>query len=398
MGCDLLKGVTIVAASVAEAGPAATQILGLLGADIFHIERPTDAADPRYAGFIIKNSNKKDITLNTKDEKGKEILWQLIEKADVFFENFAPGAWDKMGFSYEEVRKRNPRIVYATLKGFSNTKSQWRRCVAYDPIGTNAGGHTFVSGYEDMDPMMAGINIGDSGTALNAAMEISLAILRQRVTGEGMYLECPMQNAATCFSRAQFAEYWATGSVRRSGNSYKGMKIAAPHGVYPAMGEDPSGNYVSISCTAEDSSDFFALCKAMGRDDLAALPQYQTAESRFENRFALDAEIRKWTMRHTKFEVLDILAGQYKVPCGAVMSQHDLYNDPYVSTHILTDMADKYLPEGFVRFPTVPIVVNGERPEAFTCGKPGDGNEEVYMGILGMSKEEFDELKAKKII
>jgi len=395
MACKLLDGVTVVAASMAEAGPVVTQILAFLGADVYHIERPSDKEEPRHAGFVLRNSNKKDITLNTKEEEGKEILWRLIEKADVFFENFAPGAWDKMGFNYEEVRKRNPGIIYATLKGFSNTQSRWKKCVAFDPVATCSGGNTYVSGYEGQGPMMCNVNIGDSGGALHGAMEVALAILNRKITGKGTYLECPMQNAVTSFCRDQFAEYYAKGSVRRSGNSYKGTEPNAPHNVYPCQGGDPTGNYVMISCGPDD---FGKLCKAIGREELASVPEYATARKRYENRFALDHEIRCFTMTHTKFEVMDILAGQYGIACGAVMSPGELVADSYVSDNILKPVEDELIPGGRMHMPSIPVKIEGEPIEVHTCGAHGSSNADVYMGILGMSEEELEELRRKKII
>ena len=398
MACKLLEGVTIVAASLAEAGPAATQALAFLGADVWHIERPSDRPDPRHAGFLLRNSNKKDITLNTKEDEGKAILRRLLEKADVFFENFAPGAWNKMGFSYEDVKKINPTIIYATLKGFSNTKSRWKHCVTFDPVATCSGGNTYVSGYENMYAMMCGVNVGDSGGAIHAAMEIALAVLRRRITGKGMYLECPMQNAVVCMLRSQFAERWANGAVRRSGNAFKGTYPCAPHNVYPTQGRDLSGSYVVISCTDRDSADYLRLCRAMGREDLANDPDYATPEKRYENRHRLDAEIKKWTMLHTRDEVMDILARGSGVKCGSVMSVADLWDDESARKSILHDVSDELLEGGFLRMPAIPVYIPGEETETVTCGAHGSANEEVYKGVLGMTDEELADLKARKII
>ena len=392
-----LEGITIIAASLAEAGPVTSQILGLMGANVIHIERPAPGADGRYKGHIIRNSNKKCIYLNTKDEEGKAVMWKLIEKADVFFENFAPGAWERMGFGYEEVKKRNPRIVYCSVKGFAK-KSQWSKCITFDPVAACSGGAAGTCGYEDLDPMLCGINVADSGAAIHAAMAISIAILRQKVTGEGLYMECPMQNAVAAECRPFFAEYYAKGGkVRRPGNAYRGLKPYAPHNIYPTQGNDETGNYIAIDCGPDNCDEYFAkLCKCMEREDLLSDPRYATPELRYENRRDLDFEIAKWTQRRSGPICMDKLMKEYGVPAGIVNSMKEVCEDPYLNTTIMQHMPDEFC--GDLHMPIVPIYMENYKIKAVSPGKHGTQNEEVYKGFLGMSDDEYNELVAKKII
>ncbi len=390
-----LEGVTIVAASLAEAGPAATQILSALGAEVIHIERPVER--PMPGGWL--STCKKCITLDTKSEEGKALLRSLLEKADVFFENFAPGAWEKMGFGYEEVRKIKPDIIYATTKGFAKD-SIWGNCVTYDPCACGSGGGMILSGYEGMDPLACGVNVGDSGSAIHAAMAITAAILQKKLTGKGQFLENPMQHAVIAECRSAFAEYYLNnGQVRRPGNSYRGLKPCAPHNVYSAQGYDTTGNYVVISCSAdEDSPDFENLCKAIGRKDLLSDPRYATPALRYENRFALDNEIEKWTIKHSRFDIMNLLAGKYKIPCGAVLSPADICANEFLQNDIVKDIPNPGLPEGYMRTPTVPIKMSECDTSLWYEGSYDEANEEIYGGMLGLSKEEIEDLKAKKII
>ncbi len=392
-----LEGITVIAASLAEAGPVCTQILGLLGAKVIHIERPSDRANGRYKGHIIRNSNKKCVFLNTKEEEGNEIMWKLIEKADVFFENFAPGAWERMGFSYEDVIKRNPNIIYCSLKGFAKA-SQWGNCITYDPVAACSGGAASTCGYEDLYPMLCGINVADSGGAIHAAMAITVAILRRKITGKGLYMETPMQNAVTAECRPFFAEYYANGGkVRRAGNAYRGLKPYAPHNVYPCQGPDRTGNYVVIDCGPDKCDEYFEkLCKAIGREDLLADPKYKTAELRYENRLQLDVEISKWTWKYTKDTIMKKLAVEAGVPCGMVNSMHDICEDPFLNTNIMQDMPDPQV--GVLRMPIIPIDLEQYKIVAESPSLHGTANEEIYKGFLGISDEEYDKLVEKKVI
>ncbi|MCQ2553500.1 MAG: CoA transferase [Clostridia bacterium] len=193
----LYEGLTIVEATLAESGPVCGQVFAYLGANVIHIERPTNP-DKRFIGYLVRSNNKQCITLNTKEEKGKEVMWDLLKKADVFIENFAPGAWDRMGFSYEEVKKVNPEIVYLSIKGFAKN-TRYEKCITYDPVACCSGGGTFLSGMEDFDPMLCGINVGDSGSAILAAYALAAAILRKKVTGKGCFVEAPILLATIIF-------------------------------------------------------------------------------------------------------------------------------------------------------------------------------------------------------
>ncbi len=403
----IYKDLTIVACSLAESGPVATQVMGLLGANVIHVDRPVKGVNTRVVGYICRNTNKKNVTLDTKTDEGKALMWRLIEKADVFFENFAPGAWERMGFSYEEVKKRNPEIIYVSLKGFAKG-SRFGHCITYDPVACCSGGGTFLSGLEDGDPLLCGINVGDSGSAIMTASLLSGAILRKKVTGKGCYLETPMQNSVIQESRQSFAEYYArNGHVRRPGNTYRGLKPTAPHNIYPTQGRDVTGNYIMISCSSEDdSSDFSNLCKAMGREDLIGDPRYLTPALRYENRYALDAEISKWTIRHSQNELMKLIAIDYKVPAGIVNGPAEVLRDKYLTNEsgIIRWMEDEHAadsngkPIGGTYTPTIPLKMEAGDCKPITCGLEGTANEEIYCGMLGLSKDEFEELKAKRII
>lgn len=308
-----------------------------------------------------------------------------------------PGAWERQGFSYEEVIKRNPNIIYVSLKGFAKA-SQWGNCITYDPVAACSGGSASVCGYENMYPMLCGINVADSGGAIHAAMAITIAILQRKLTGKGQYIETPMQNAVAVECRPFFAEYFArNGKVRRAGNAYRGLKAYAPHNIYPTQGYDVTGNYVAIDCGPdEDNVNFTKLCKAMKRPDLLEDPRFATPELRYENRRDLDYEISKWTFLYSKEEVMRILMKEYGIAAGAVNSMKDICDDPFLNTTIMQRMPDPNV--GELHMPIIPIYMEKHKITAVTCGKHGTANQEIYGGLLGLSEGEIAALKEKKVI
>ena len=401
----LLEGIKVVDASLAETGPCATQFLAFLGADVYHIERPKAMEFKRilnYTGVLQRNCNKKSISVNSKTQEGKELMWKLLEKADVFLENFAPGAWDRMGFSYEEVKKRNPNILYVSVKGFSK-ESPWANCVTIDPVACCTGGSAYLGGYEDFDvPMLTGINTADGGTGIHAGLTLLFAILRRKLTGKGEFIEVPMQNVVTTYCRDAFVEYYAKdGKIRRSGNGYKGLKKTGPWNIYPTLGHEPMGNFIAITCRPEaEYQDFEHLCAAMGRTDLLEDPRYLTPELRYENRLSLDKEIRKWTFRFSKEKLMDVLGKQWGIPVGMVNSIKDILADDFLNngSGVVQAIEDPLMGKPFYT-PSIPIKISGEPTITLvSCGEEGTANEEVYGGFLGLSKEEIADLTAKHVI
>lgn len=402
MSYNLLDGVTVVAAELAEVGPVSTQILAFMGATVYHIERPVSfgAAMWPQPGNVLRNSCKKSVTINGKHEKGKELMWRLIEKADIFLENFAPTAWDRMGFSYEEVKKRNPSIIYVTVKGFSHF-SPYANCVALDPVVASTGGSAALCGYEDDYPMLCGINIADSGTGFHIVPAILSALIERRKTGKGCFLEVPMNDTVVVQCRQAFIEYYEKGRVRRAGNTYKGLHPTAPWNVYPAQGQDRSGNYVAINCRPEpEYRDFEHLCAAMGREDLLSDPRYATPELRHQNHHELDREITKWTLRYTRREIMRVLGLKWKIPVGMVRNQAEIVNDEFLSNgeHIIHKVKDDLL-EKDMYMPSTPLYFSDQKAfDPVTCGAFDSANEEIYCGVLGLSKDELKQLQKANAI
>lgn len=205
-----LDGITVVDLTQFEAGPSCTQMLGWLGADVIKVEPPLKGEQGRRAStenpdvdsvyFMLLNANKRSVTCNLKDERGRAALRGLIERADVFIENFGPGVIERLGFSYDEVRKINPRIVYAQIKGF-DAKGPYANLLAFDNIAQAAGGSLSVTGDADGRPLTPGVNVGDTGSGLHCSVGILAALLQRNRTGVGQRIEIIMQEAVINFGR-----------------------------------------------------------------------------------------------------------------------------------------------------------------------------------------------------
>ena len=180
-GRTALAGIKVVDLTQFEAGTSITETLAWLGADVIKIENPNGGEQGRGAStdikgvdsyyFMLLNANKRSVTLNLKDERGKSMLRKLIAKADIFAENFAPGVIEKLGFSYEEVSRINPRIIYATVKGFGKG-SPYEKHLAFDMIAQAAGGVMSITGDPDGKPIKPGVTLGDTGTGLHACIGV----------------------------------------------------------------------------------------------------------------------------------------------------------------------------------------------------------------------------------
>jgi formyl-CoA transferase len=223
-----LFGITVVEIGHSVAAPYAGMILGELGAEVIKVENPAGGEQGRSASsdrkdadsyyFMVLNANKKSITLNLKSERGKELLRDLIRKADIFAENFAPGVIERLGFSYDEVAALNPGIIYATVKGFGSG-SPYEQHLAFDMIAQACGGVMSITGETAGRPIKPGVTLGDTGTGLHACIGVLAALYQRTVTGRGQKVQVAMQDAMVNYCRIAYASQLLHGrACPRMGN------------------------------------------------------------------------------------------------------------------------------------------------------------------------------------
>ena len=197
-----LNGVRILDMTHVQSGPTCTQLLAWFGADVIKVERPgtgyatrgqlRDLPDVDSLYFTMLNHNKRSITLNTKQATGQTIFTKLIEACDVLVENFAPGALDRMGFSWERIQTINPRMIYASVKGFG--PGPYEECKVYENVAQCTGGGASTTGFDDGPPTVTGAQIGDSGTGVHLALGIVTALFHRERSGKGQRVVCAMQD------------------------------------------------------------------------------------------------------------------------------------------------------------------------------------------------------------
>ncbi len=403
MGIGPLTGIKVIDLTQFESGTVCTETLAWLGAEVWKVERPITGELGRYSvgepgldtyGFAILNMNKKSITCNLKSPEGIELIRGLLKKADIIAENMGPGSIERLGLGYEDCKKINDKIIYASIKGFSK-ESPYSNYPAFDPIAAHTGGLVSMTGLPDM-PIKAGISVADSGSGVTCALAIIAALYQRQTQGVGQRVDVAMQEVIIGLTRSSWEPYYKTGKApKRVGNGMP-LEDVAPAETYPCKPFGPN-DYVHIYCSrAPGSDDFKKLCKVIGREDLLEDERMATPQSRYLHKEYLNGIISEWTKQHTKFEAMDIVA-KADIPAGAVLDIDDITKDPhYVKEGIIVEVEHQQL--GKLKVPGLAPRLSENHVEYQPSPELGGSNKEVYQGILGISDSELEALQAKKVI
>jgi crotonobetainyl-CoA:carnitine CoA-transferase CaiB-like acyl-CoA transferase len=323
-GC--LSGIRVLDLTQFEAGPTCTEALAWMGADIAKVENPkggeagrTGFGDAHY--FMIYNANKRSITVNLKSERGLALVKEMVKHADVFAENFAPGAIERLGLGYDVVSAINPKIIYAQIKGFGDG-SPYETGLAFDPIAQAAGGSMSITGEMGGKPIKPGPTIGDTGTGMLMAFSIVSALFDRTRTGKGRKLQVAMQDSVMHYSRGMFVTQARTGAAapRRppGGNPPGGIFACHPGG---------PNDYVYILTSRANPEHWPRLLKLIGREDLIGDARYATPDLRLEREAEVNEIVTAWTSQRSKHEAMAQLSG-VGVPAGAVLDSMEITQEP----------------------------------------------------------------------
>src|SRR5688572_4913987 len=403
-----LDGVRILDMTHVQSGPTCTQLLAWFGADVIKVELPgrgditrgqlRDKPNVDSLYFTMLNCNKRSITLNTKTKKGKEIFRELIRRCDVLVENFAPGALDRQGFTWEAIQGLNPRIIYASMKDFD--PDPFEDCKVYENVAQCTGGAANTTDFDDDPPLVTGAQIGDSGTGVHLVAGILAALFQREKTGRGQRVTCAMQDAVLNLCRVKLRDQQRlsrTGvmkeypqypngkfgdAVPRAGNASGG---GHPGWIVRCKGweTDPDAyQYVITQAQA-----FPALAKVIGHLDWLEDPEFNTPEARLPKLDYVFAEIEKWTMTMTKMEVMDTL-NSLNVPCGPILSMKELAEEPALrNTGTVVEVdhptRGKYLTVGN------PIKLSESPSEVRRSPLLGEHTDEVLKTVLGLNDDEI---------
>jgi formyl-CoA transferase len=381
-----------------QAGPACTQILAWLGADVIKLEEPGkgDVArtnmrdqDSDSLFFLILNANKQSLTLNLKTEEGKELFKKVIETADVLVENFSPGALDRLGLGYKVLSKINKRLIYATIKGFG-TYGPYSEFKSFEPIAQAMGGAMCATGFPENPPTYVWPAIGDSGTGMHMAIGILAALQQRNSSGKGQEVEVSMQDSVANIMRISLRDHQRLGGVQERTGNQLGKNV--PGSTYPCA---PGGRNDYIYIFAQQQM-WKAFANAIGRPDIIEDPRYATPESRWDNRETLNAIIEGWTRQKTKYEAMRIL-GDAGVPSGACQDTGEILEDPHLKEREMIIDID-YPPRGKYKTVGCPIKLSDSPAEIKRPPTLGEHTEDLLGKLCGVTPEDFTKLREKGAI
>jgi len=412
-----LEGVRILDFTHVQSGPTCTQLLAYMGADCIKIERPgvgditrtqlRDVKGQDSLYFTMLNGNKRSITIDSKNKKGIEILERLVKTCDVLVENFAPGALDRMGLTFERVHELNPRMIYASVKGFG--PGPYEDCKVYENIAQCAGGSASTTGFRDGPPLVTGAQIGDSGTGLHLALGIVTALYQRNRTGRGQRVLCAMQDGVLNLCRVKLRDQQRLKHGPLTEYSQFGEGI--PFGqATPRAGNDSGGGQPAwlLKCkgweTDPDAYIYFItqapvwaeICDLIGKPEWKTDPDYATPPARLPRLRHIFDTIEQWTMTKDKFEVMDI-CNKFDIPVGPILSMKEIAEEESLrATGTVVEVdhpgRGKYLTVGN------PVKLFDSPCEVKRSPLLGEHTEEILTQVLGYTDAEVAEIKTSGAI
>jgi len=408
-----LKGVKILDFTHVQSGPTCTQLLAWLGADVIKVERPgvgdatrgqlrdKPGVDSLY--FTMLNHNKRSLALDTKNATGKEVLEKLVKTCDVLVENFAPGALDRMGLTWERIQELNPRMVYASVKGFG--PGPYEDCKVYENVAQCTGGSASTTGFPDSLPMVTGAQIGDSGTGLHLAFGIVAALYHRTHSGKGQRVLAAMQDGVLNLCRVKLRDQQrlAAGPLKEYSQYGRGVPFGD---AVPRAGNDSGGGQPGaiLKCKGWEKDPnayvYFItqaavwekICEVIGKPEWITDPAYAKPPARLDKLDKIFETIEGWTKTKDKFDVMHI-CNPLNIPCGPILSMKELAEEPSLratGTVVEVDHPERgpYLTVG------MPVKLSASPADVKRSPLLGEHSEEILTEVLGYSQAEVDDIKA----
>jgi CoA:oxalate CoA-transferase len=390
-----LEGIKVLSFARALAGPFCTMLLCDLGAEVVKIEEPGQGDMARRNGpfidgissyFLSINRGQKSITLNLRDERAKKIVFELVKNVDILVENFRPGVMDRLGFGYEAIRQRNPKIIYASLSGFGQ-KGPYAQRPAFDMIAQGIGGTVSITGEPGRPPVRVGYSIGDMGAGLFSAIAILSALHEMKKSGEGQWIDVAMVDSQVALCENALIRYLATGEIPRPlGTRHP---LVTPFQIFPTQ----DGYLVLITFSEEDWRKF---CKVAGREEFLSDNRFQSHKDRIANYQAFEPLMNELMKTKTTAEWLALLEPA-EVMCGPVNNMAQVVNDPHIQERAMIvevehRRAGKLKVAGTpMKFSRTPCKIEKACPDV------GEHTVEVLSRMLGMSPSDIEKLGAEGV-
>ena len=407
-----LEGVKILDFTHVQSGPTCTQLLAYMGADVIKVERPgvgditrtqlRDVKGQDSLYFTMLNGSKRSITINSKHPKGKEILDRLVKICDVLVENFAPGALDRMGLTWEHVHNLNPRMIVASVKGFG--PGPYEDCKVYENVAQCAGGSASTTGFRDGPPLVTGAQIGDSGTGLHLALGIVSALYQRTRTGRGQKVLAAMQDGVLNLTRVKLRDQQRLkhGPLTEYSQYGEGVPFGS---ATPRAGNDSGGGQPGwiVKCkgweTDPDAYIYFitqapvwgAICELIGKPEWKTNADFATPPARLPRLRQIFDTIEEWTKTMTKFEVMEKCNAR-DIPVGPILSMKEIAEEPSLrATGTVVEVdhpgRGKYLTVGN------PVKLSDSPADVRRSPLLGEHTEEILRKVLGYSEKDVAEIK-----
>ena len=390
---EALSHIRVIDLTRVRSGPTAVRQLADWGADVIKVEAPESmepdgalGASRHTSDFQNLHRNKRSITLNLKEPKAIEILMKLVETSDVVVENFRPDVKDRLGINYDKLKKRNPKIILASISGFGQDGPYAKR-PGFDQIAQGMGGLMSITGAPGKGPMRVGIPVADLTAGLFCAMGIQTALLERQKSGVGQWVNTSLLQAQIFMLDFQAARWLSEKQIAgQAGNNHP---TSVPTGVFKTL--DGS---INLAVAGETIWKRFA--EAIDREQWLQMEEFKDAKSRLKNRDHLNQLIEEVTITKTSNEWVEMLE-KVGVPCGPINTIDKVFDDPQVK-HLGIAQEIETIPFGDTKLVGQPF--NLSRSSSSMKRRPpekGEHNEDVF-GDLGFSAEELDDLKEKNII
>lgn len=377
-------------------GPVCTMLMGDMGARVVKVEPPPHGDDSRLWGppfvdgistyFMSINRNKHSLGLNLKTPEGRDVLWRLIDRADVLIENFRPGVLTKLGFGYEEVARRNPRLVYCSISGFGHTGPDRNRS-GYDVVAQGESGLMDLTGYPDGPPAKMGASLADIVAGLYACNAILMALLARHRTGKGQAIDISLLDSLLSTLTYHAMIYFATGrSPRRAGTRHPSI---VPYETFAV-----SDGYVNVGVANE--KQWVNFCQAMGIPEVAADPRFKDMPGRLSHYEVLRPILEQALGRFTRTEILQKLSA-LDIAVGPVNTVAEALGNPQVAAREM--VAELTHPEyGPFRYLGIPIKMS-DTPGRLASAPPRFGeHNRVVLRELGYADDEIDDFRQRQVL
>jgi len=392
-----LEGITVLDLTQIYNGPYATFLMALGGARVIKVE-PKTGENLRSRGdlggvaypFAMLNSNKTPVTLNLKTEAGKALLREMVKKADILVENFAPGVMERLGLSPQSLQEINPRLIYGSSSGYGSD-GPYRNYPAMDLVMQAMCGVINSTGFQDGPPVKSGAALCDFFAGIHLFSAIMMALYHRERTGRGEIVEVSMQDATYASLASNYGMYHARGesAPERTGNRHGGLGVA-PYNAYRAK-----DGYVVVNAPADHH--WQAILEVIGRTDLKDDERLKTRTARVVNVELVDELIETWMKTQGKDEAARAMLDK-AVPCAPVRKLGEVMNDANMLARGALQPVDH--PElGTVNLMHTPLNVRDLPRLPIEPSRPlGAGNDEIYSTWLGYSADEVEELRRQGAI